>query len=82
LVGGLSAEHKRDRHVITTSVNTLRIYEIGNDEKHAEDGVAAAPVAYFLAPARIEFVRCVGATICVGCDCGVVCILSAPLLTA
>ena len=82
LVEGLSGEHKRDRHVLTASGGTLRIYEIGNEEQHAEDGVAAAPVACFKAPEEIISVQCVGATICVGCEGGAVCILSAPFLAA
>jgi WD40 repeat protein len=82
LVKGLAGEHTKDRHVITALGDTLRIYEIGNEEQHAEDGVAAIPVACFKAPQHIRFVRCVGATICVGCDRGAVCILSAPFLAA
>ena len=85
LVEGLSGEHKRDRHVITASDDTLRIYEVGNEEQHAEDGAAAAPVAFFKAPQGITSVRCVGATICVGCyggPKGAVCNFSAPFLTA
>jgi WD40 repeat protein len=82
LVEGLSCERKRDRHVITVSGDTLRIYKIGKVQQHAEDGVAAAPVACFKAPQLIFSVRCVGAAICVGCDDGAVCILSAPFLAA
>ena len=83
LVKGPSAEHKKDRHVITTSSDdTLRIYEIGNEQQHAEDGVAAAPVACFKAPQHMWSVWCHGATICVACKDGAVCILSAPFLVA
>ena len=82
LVEGLSGEHMRDRHVITASRNTLRIYEVGTEQQDAEGGAAAAPVACFKAPQHIESVRCRGATICVGCRGGAVCILSAPFLTA
>ena len=82
LVEGLSGEHKRDRHVITALGKTLRIYEIGNQQQHAEGGAAGAPVACFKAPQNIRSVRCVGATICVGCYSGAVCILSAPFLAA
>ena len=81
LVGGLSAEHKRDRHVITTNSSTLLIYAVGK-EQHAQDGAAAAPAACFKAPQRILSVRCFGAAICVGCVGGAVCILSAPFLAA
>ena len=82
LVEGLSGEHTRDHHVITASGYTLRIYEIGKEEQHAEGGAAAAPVACFKAPHAIASVQCVGATLCVGCVEGAVCILSAPFLAA
>jgi WD40 repeat protein len=84
LVEGLSGERKRDRHVImaTARGDTLRIYEIGKEQQHAEDSVAAAPVACFKASQRISSVRFVGAAICVGCVDGAVCILSAPFLAA
>ena len=79
MVEGRSDERTRDRHVLTTHGATLRIYEIG---QHAEGGAAEAPVACFKAPENIRSVRCVGATICVGCYSGAVCILSAPFLAA
>ena len=82
LVEGLSGEHKRDRHVLTTHGDTLRIYKIGNEQQHAGDGATAAPVACFKAPDEIRSVQCVGGAICVGCAGGVVCILSAPFLAA
>jgi len=83
LVEGLSGEHTTDRHIITALGDTLRIYEVGSEQQqHAEDGAAAAPVACFKAPKEIYSVRCVGATICVGCVGGAVCILSAPFLAA
>jgi len=88
LVEGLSGEYTRDRHIITTSGDKLRIYEVGNEEQDAEGGAAAAPVACFKAPQRIispqgiDTARCVGAAICVGCEDGAVCILSAPFLAA
>jgi WD40 repeat protein len=82
LVAGLSDEHKRGRHVLTASGNTLLIYECGKEQQHGEDGVAAAPVACFKAPGGILSVRCHGAAICVGCGDGAVCILSAPFLAA
>jgi WD40 repeat protein len=81
-VEGLSAAHKKDRHVITALDETLRIYEIGKEEQHAEDGAATAPVACFKAPQLIRSVRCFGATIFVGCFDGAVCVLSAPFLAA
>jgi len=80
LVEGLSSEHKRDRHVITAHGDMLRIYEIGKEQQHAEDGAVEAPVACVKAPQNITSVRCVGAAICVGCIGGAVCILSAPFL--
>jgi hypothetical protein len=82
LVEGLSDVHKRGRHVLTASGDTLLIYECGKEQQQAEVGAAAAPVAYFKAPQRILSVRCHGAAICVGCDDGAVCILSAPFLAA
>ena len=80
LVEGLSGEHTTDRHVLTTHGDTLRIYECAEKQQHAGDGAAAAPVAFFKAPQRVSSVQCVGATICVGCFGGAVCILSAPFL--
>ena len=84
LVEGLSAEHKKDRHVITVINHgaTLRIYECAEEQQHAEGGAVEAPVACFKAPLAIASVQCVGATICVGCDGRAVCILSAPFLAA
>ena len=82
LVDSLSGEHTTDRHVITALGDTLRIYEVAKEEQRAEDGAAAAPVACFKAPQAIRSVRCFGATICVGCWDGAVCILSAPFLAA
>jgi WD40 repeat protein len=82
LVEGLSDEHIRDRHVLTAHDDKLLIYQIGNEERHAGDGAAAAPVACFRAPQVIFSVRCSGAAICVGCHGGAVCLLSAPFLAA
>jgi WD40 repeat protein len=82
LVKGLAGEHKRDRHIITTSGDKIRIYEVGNEEQDAEGGAAADPVACFQAPQAICSVQCFGAAICVGCEDGAVCILSAPFLAA
>ena len=82
LVEGLSGEHKRDRHVITTIDDALQIYECAEQQQHAGDGATAAPVACFKAPQNIISVRCFGATICVGCVRGPVCILSALFLAA
>ena len=58
LVEGVSGEHKRDRHVITALDDTLRMYQIGNEEQHAGDGAAEAPVACFKAPQPIVSVWC------------------------
>ena len=85
LVEGLPGEHTQDRYVLTTQGvlnDTLQIYEIGNEQQHAEDGAVAAPVACFKAPKQIYSVRCFGATICVACGRGAVCILTAPFLAA
>ena len=80
-VEGPFGEQKKDRHIVTASGDTLRIFKIGMGQ-YAEDGAAAAPVACFKAPQRILSVQCFGATICVGGVRGAVCILSAPLLAA
>ena len=89
LLEGLSGEHITDRHVMTANGDTLRIYEYAEEQQHAEDGAVEAPVAYFKAPLGdkrrcndIFSVRCVGATICVGCCDMAVCVLSAPFLAA
>jgi len=82
LVEGPFSEHSTDRHVVTASGDTLRIYECAEEQQHSEEGAVEAPVAYFKAPQEIAFVQCVGATICVGCYGGAVCILSAPFLAA
>ena len=81
-VEGLSGERKRDRHIITALGDTLSIYKGAKEQQHAADGAVAAPVATFKAPGFISSVRCHGATICVGCNEGSVCILSAPFLAA
>ena len=82
LVGGLSNERKRGRHILTAPGDTLLVYECGKEQQHGEDGAAAAPVACFKAPDRVSSLRCHGAAICVTCYGGQVCILSAPFLTA
>ena len=82
LVEGLSGEHTRDRHVITALGDTIRIFGRAEKQQNAEDGAAAAPMAFFKASQRINSVRCFGSTICVGCDEGAVYLLSAPFLTA
>ena len=82
LVEGLPQEHKRFLHVITTHGDTLMIYKVAKEEQHVEGGAAAAPVACFRAPQPIISLRCHGAAICVGCDDGALCVLSAPFLTA
>ena len=82
MVEGLAGERKQDRHVITTSRDTLRIYEVGTEQQDAESGAVEAPVACFKAPQRIASVRCHGATIIVGCQDGAVCLMSAPFLAA
>ena len=82
LVEGLSSEHQEDRHFITGLNDKLWIHEIGKGQQHAEGVAVEAPVACFMAPQRIFSVHCFGATICVGCIGGAVCILSAPFLAA
>jgi len=82
LVEGLSDQRKRGRHVLTRIGHTLRIYDVAKERQHLEDGAVEAPVAFFAAPQQIVAVRCHGAEICVMCDGGAVCFLSAPFLTA
>jgi hypothetical protein len=77
-VEGLSGGRTRDRHIITALDDKLLIYK----GTQLADGAAAAPLATFKAPHKIRSVRCHGATICVGCVGGAVCILSAPFLAA
>jgi len=79
-VRGPSDEHQKNRHILTVLNNKLQIYDGVNEQQHAEDGAEAAPIALFKAPTPIVSVRCHGAAICVGCDEGAVCILSAPFL--
>ena len=68
-----------NRHLLKASGRTLVITELPHGGAGAiEDG--AAPVAFFKAPQRITSVRCHGATICVGCEDGAVCILQARFL--
>ena len=82
LVGGLSDQQERGRHVLTARGNTLLLYECGKEQQHREDGAAAAPVACFKAPMDIISLQCHGAAICVGCYNGAVCVLSVPSLAA
>jgi WD40 repeat protein len=82
LVEGLSGEHKRVWHVITVNRYWVRIYKCAEEQQHAGDGAVEAPVACFKAPQHIITVQCFGATICVGCVRGPVCILSALFLAA
>ena len=79
LVGGPSAGR---RHILTEVDDSLLIYDIATAGQLAEHGETDAPVACFKAPQRMAAVRSHGAAICVGCDDGAVCILSAPFLSA
>jgi len=81
-VGGPSDGRKRGRHILTELDDTLLIHDIATERQLAEYGEIDAPVACFKAPQRMAAVRCHGAAICVGCDDGAVCILSAPFLSA
>ena len=57
-VEGPSGEQTTERHVITTSGDTLRIYECAEAQQHAEGGATAVPVACFKALQHIFSVRC------------------------
>ena len=79
--GAGMTERKTNRHFLWAVGNELLITELlphgGLEEM--EDGTA--PVAsFFKAPQPIASVRCHGATICVGCEGGAVCILQARFL--
>ena len=89
----VKSSHKTDRHLLTASGVTLRITELpprGGPERSNRETFFQAlltaqqqrgeSVAFFKAPQRITSVRSQGATVCVGCDGGAVCILSAPFL--
>ena len=78
--GARMTELKTNRHFLEARGDTLLITELlphGGAERMEDD---AAPVAFFKAPQPIASVRCHGATICVGCEGGAVCILQAPFL--
>ena len=79
-VRGLDGKRTGGRHVLTTHGDTLLIYEGVKGQQ--EDGAAAGPVACFKAPQPIFSLQCHGAAICVGCEDGTVCLLSAPFLAA
>ena len=68
-----------NRHFLKAIGRTLVITELPHGGAGAiEDG--SAPVACFKAPQYISSLRCHGATICVGCERGVVCILQTRFL--
>ena len=69
-----------NHHLLKATGDTLLITERlphGGAGGIEVDGV---PVAFFKAPQWITSVRCHGATICVGCEGGAVCILQARFL--
>ena len=92
VAGAEMREHTTNRHLLKAYGDTLLITKlvpdggaehigaIGADRPF--HGPVAAPVASFKAPQSIHSVQCHGATICVGCVGGAVCILSAPFLAA
>jgi len=65
-------QSKTNHHLLTTSGDTLEITE--------QPPHGGAPVASFKAPHCIWSLRFHGATICVGCEDGAVCILRVPFL--
>lgn len=75
--GEMMGDLRTNHHLITTPPppdnDTLLITDLRLPN-------SAAPVACFTAPHPIWSVLCHGATICVGCEGGVVCILRAPFL--
>ena len=81
LVEGPSEGHRTHRHILTARSDTILIYKVAKEQQHVEDGAAGAPVARFKAPQCIKSVRCHGTVICVGCEGGAVCIVSAPFIS-
>jgi len=78
--GADSTEESTNHHLLTAFGDELLITALvphGGVEEIEDD---ATPVASFKAPQPITSVRCHGATICVGCEGGLVCILQAPFL--
>ena len=80
-VEGPAAEHKTNRHVLTTKWDMLLINALPSSGGEQKDA-AAMPVACFKAPQPITSVRCHGAAIFAGCSGGAVCLLQAPFLAA
>ena len=78
--GADRTEESTNHHLLTAFGDELLITALvphGGVEEIEDD---ATPVASFKAPQPITSVRCHGATICVGCEGGLVCILQAPFL--
>lgn len=87
--GAEMSEHRTNHHLLKAFGDSLLITELPPHDGAGgfEDGAVgvwgiedAEPVASFTAPERITSVQCHGATICVGCEGGAVCILQAPFL--
>ena len=75
-VEGITKTDTTKQHLLTVSgfaEQRLQITEL------LPEGESRA-VACFKAPQRVTSVRCHGATICVGCEGGVVCFVRAPFL--
>ena len=76
---GPSNANKPYRKIITVSINTLLLYHVSK----AGGSAAGDPHMFFTAPEdSLPCVRCHGAVLCVACEHGAVCILSAPFLAA
>ena len=71
---------KTNQHLLKARGDTLLITELPPIGALVAPDLACPPVACFKAPGDITSVRCHGATICVGCQGGAVCILQAPFL--
>jgi len=77
--GAAMRQLNTNRHFLKAIGRTLVITELPHGGAGSiEEG--GAPVAFFKAPQWITSVRCHGATICVGCEGGAVCILQARFL--
>jgi len=73
-------DENKTGYVLIARGDLLLVYENAK-EQQLEDS-ATAPVAFFVAPQRINSVRRYGAAICLGCERGAVCVLTAPFLAA
>ena len=77
--GAAMTELYTNRHFMKAIGRMLFIRELPHGSAGGIE-VRGEAVAFFRAPRRITSVRCHGATICLGCKGGVVCVLQAQFL--